>query len=540
MLSESVSLRIQKNMDIIKFCILLHCFSSVFSDTLEDQSYWRQLGKYELAKALQKENIDDVAKNVILFVGDGMGPTTVTSARIYRKGETGHLAWEHFDNIGVLKIYSANKLVPDSCSTATALFSGIKANHKTSGVDHTVNVNDCDASLKKSAQLESFIDWAQEAGKSTGFVTTTRVTHATPSALYAHTPNRRWECEANVPLESSNCKDIGYQLVNESPGKNIEVIMGGGRQCLVANVTGTPADPLDTWSCISKQKGRDLITDWKTDKSLRQVTYQVLENNENLENMDESMEYTLGIFANGHLKLDYERDSGPEGMPSLSDMTAAAIKLLRKNPNGYALMVEGGNIDQAHHRGHARKALDETAALSDAVEVALNMTDELETLIIVTSDHSHSMLLTGYPDRTQGVLSYSTSEMDERPYTNLVYGTGGPNNYQFYVENDTVQRVDPTTENMTDFEYSQQAVVYNDEVTHSGTDVLVYATGPMAHLFNSVHEQSYVAYVISYALQIGVFEGYEADPEESAAMYYHCSWVPIVGVFLLFIYQLMC
>lgn len=67
--------------------------------------------------------------------------------------------------------------------------------------------------------------------------------------------------------------------------------------------------------------------------------------------------------------------------------------------------MEGGNIDQAHHRGHARKALDETAALSDAVEMALNMTDELETLIIVTSDHSHSMLLTGYPDRTQGVLS---------------------------------------------------------------------------------------------------------------------------------------
>lgn len=62
------------------------------------------MGKYELAKALKKANIDDVAKNVILFVGDGMGLTTVTSARIYQKGETGHLAWENFDNIGVLKV----------------------------------------------------------------------------------------------------------------------------------------------------------------------------------------------------------------------------------------------------------------------------------------------------------------------------------------------------------------------------------------------------------------------------------------------------
>lgn len=67
--------------------------------------------------------------------------------------------------------------------------------------------------------------------------------------------------------------------------------------------------------------------------------------------------------------------------------------------------------------------------------------------------------------------------MDKKPYTNLLYGTGGPNNYQFYVNNGSVERKDPATDNITDFEYSQQSVVLNDEVTHSGTDVLVYAKG---------------------------------------------------------------
>ncbi|XP_030745209.1 alkaline phosphatase-like isoform X2 [Sitophilus oryzae] len=511
--------------------ILLIIYSNR-SSSKEDQSYWTQLGKDELAAALKKKTNAGVAKNVIVFVGDGMGLTTITTSRIYGKTEKGYLAWEKFQNLGVLKVYSANKLVPDSCSTATALFTGVKANHKTSGVDNTVAFNDCDASLKPRAQLDSIIQWANNAGKSTGFVTTTRVTHATPSALYAHTPNRKWECESIIPESAADCKDIGYQLVKEG-GRNIEVIMGGGRQCLVSNVQNSSADPIDTWACISTEVGRDLISDWKTDKEVRRATYQLLENNQDLENMNESAEFTLGIFANGHLKLEHERDKGPEGMPSLSMMTEAAIKLLKKNGNGYVLMVEGGNIDQAHHRGHARKALDETVALSDAVEVALNMTSDEDTLIIVTSDHSHSMVFTGYPDREQGVLNYTLSEMDQKPYTNLLYGTGGPNNYQFKVSStNEVERADPSQENTTDFEYSQQAVVYNDEVTHAGTDVLVYANGPMAHLFNSVHEQSYVAYVISYAAQIGVFEGFNTIDSGSVSLSQYSNLALIFFVLL--------
>ncbi|KAJ8913233.1 hypothetical protein NQ315_016176 [Exocentrus adspersus] len=491
----------------------------------EDQSHWKKLGEQELKEALSKRPIEDVAKNVILFIGDGMGLTTITSSRIYGKGETGHLAWEKFNNIGVLKTYSADKLVPDSCSTATALFCGVKANHKTSGVDATVETDDCEASLKPEARLESLVTWAQKAGKSTGFVTTTRVTHATPSALYAHVPNRKWECESTVPPSSSECKDIARQLIEDAPGKYINVIMGGGRQCLQSGVNDSEADPIDTWSCYSKD-GRNLIEDWKGDKANRMTSYQVITNNLELENLDHLTEYTLGIFANGHLKLDHARDRGPNGMPSLTNMTEKAIRLLSKNSNGFFLMVEGGMIDFSHHRGHARQALDETVAFSDAIEKTLEIIDTSETLVVVTSDHSHSMVFTGYPDRGSSVLNSIPSAMDQVPYTSLLYGTGGPNNYQFQVENGTVIRPDPTKEDTTSFSYSQQAVVLTDEVTHSGTDVLVYAKGPMAHLFNSVHEQTYVAYVICYAAKIGP---HQVNKSTTVGFY---MFVSVVGVFI--------
>lgn len=171
----------------------------------------------------EKEKINATAKNVIVFIGDGMGPTTVTAARIYSKGVDGYLSFEKFPYMGTLKTYSIDQFVPDSCSTATALFCGVKANTKTCGVDLSVKLDDCEATLKLKARMPSIIQWAQEVGKSTGFVTTTRVTHATPSALYSHSASRRWECDTRKPISAANCKDIARQLIEDLPGRNIQV-----------------------------------------------------------------------------------------------------------------------------------------------------------------------------------------------------------------------------------------------------------------------------------------------------------------------------
>jgi alkaline phosphatase len=104
------------------------------------------------------------------------------------------------------------------------------------------------------------------------------------------------------------------------------------------------------------------------------------------------------------MSMDYARDKSPKGMPSLANMTQKGLDILAKNPRGYIFVVEGGLIDYAHHRGHARKALDETVSFSDAIQIALEKTDPQETLIIVTSDHSHSLVFSGYASRDSNIL----------------------------------------------------------------------------------------------------------------------------------------
>lgn len=171
--------------------------------------------------------------------------------------------------------------------------------------------------------------------------------------------------------------------------------------------------------------------------------------------------------------------------------------------------------------------MNETIEFNKAIEKALDLTraNKDETLVIVTSDHSHSLVFTGYSSRNNSILGNiqnfimlhkiiiindlgiaQKSKNDNIPYTSLLYGTGGPNNFQFHIENNTVVRNNPQLDNTEDDNYAQQSVVLQDEVAHSGTDVVVYATGPMSHLFNSVHEQTYVAYVIAYAAKIGPFD----------------------------------
>ncbi|XP_014295150.1 alkaline phosphatase [Microplitis demolitor] len=488
---------------------------------VEDANYWTNIAADEIKKSLSYSWNKNIAKNVILFIGDGMSIDTITASRIYHNGETSYLAWEKLPHVGLLKTYNTNKKVSDSASTATALFSGVKTNYNVVGVDNNVALNDCESSLRSEHQTRSILEWAQKAGKDTGFVTTTRVTHATPAPLYAHSPNRNWECENKVPVEARKCKDIARQLIENEPGRNIKVIMGGGRQMLKSNVTGTKIDPIDTWACYSSD-GRNLIEDWAGDKALKKARHQIVQNNKQLRAVDpDDVDFLMGIFANGHLNMDWERVDGPEGQPSLEEMTTMAIKVLRKAPKGFLLVVEGGLIDFAHHRGHAAQALRETVRLSDAINATLHMVDLDDTLVIVTSDHSHSMAFNGYADRNSSILGIAQkSKYDGIPYTSLSYSTGGPNNMAYEIKNGKATRIDPSTYNTSDYKYSQQAAFISDEAYHGGGDVPIYAIGPYAHLFHSTHEQNYVAHVIGYAAQIG--------PYANVANQLNRKWIVII------------
>lgn len=115
--------------------------------------------------------------------------------------------------------------------------------------------------------------------------------------------------------------------------------MGGGRQVFKSNVSAKEFDPIDLWACYSTD-GRDLMLDWAKDKEARKFRYKIVENNKQLEQINpDELDYLLGIFANGHMSMDWERKTGPEGQPSLEQMTTAAIKILNKSKNGYLLVV---------------------------------------------------------------------------------------------------------------------------------------------------------------------------------------------------------
>ena len=137
------------------------------------------------------------AKNVIFFLGDGMGISTVTAARIFAgqqqglAGEEYDLAFDKFDNVALIKTYNTDAQVADSAGTITAIMTGQKTRIGVIGINASAERDNCDAALK--ARLTSLAELAEDKGLRTGIVSTARITHATPAGAYAHTANRNWK-----------------------------------------------------------------------------------------------------------------------------------------------------------------------------------------------------------------------------------------------------------------------------------------------------------------------------------------------------------
>lgn len=131
--------------------------------------------------------------------------------------------------------------------------------------------------------------------------------------------------------------------------------------------------------------------------------------------------YSAGLFAASHMEYHTDR---PDDQPTLSQMTETAIKILQKEKNGFFLFVEGGLIDFAHHYNQPKRALDETLEFDKAIEIAAKMTNEEETLIVVTADHAHTMSFSGYPYRGFDILGIYGKSSEGRAYATLSYANG--------------------------------------------------------------------------------------------------------------------
>ncbi|XP_075167761.1 alkaline phosphatase-like [Haematobia irritans] len=488
-----------------------------------DPKFWQTLARQELLRNLGKQRLNkNRAKNIIFFLGDGMSLSTVTAARILKSqrnngtGEEELLSFEKFPHVALSRTHCTNTHVADSACAATAFLCGVKANILTLGVSAKVNANNCSASMDPANHVQSIAVWAQNAGKSTGFVTTTSVLHASPAGTFAHVANRFWESDSDVLAwkeqhkTTTNCMDIAQQLILRKPGRNFNVIMGGGMGKFL------PKSEIDDHGNRGvRSDGKNLLKTWKSMHPLGVL----VSNRDQLLNVNvRTASHIMGLFESSGLK--YHALANKTKQPSLSEMTKMALERLQRNKIGYFLFVEGGNIDTAHHESKAGLALDETLEFDKAVEVALEMTDTRDTLIVVTADHSHPLTIVGYPYRGTSILGLNHNDRaaDGMKYSNINYPLG-PNLYRDKsgrrINLDTINRnlgksneIHKNSGILSHGYFSSIDSQYPSGVrtqfgTHSGEDVGVYALGPYDHLFTGVLQQSSIPHIMAYAACIG-------------------------------------
>jgi alkaline phosphatase len=490
---------------------------------------WYRAGAEAVAKAKSEAGPQTRARNVILFVGDGMSLTTVVAARIREgqlRGQTGEenrLSFETLPFTALSKTYTTDFQVPDSAGTVTAMLTGIKTRSGVLGIDDSIARGDFAGT--KAASVPTLLEQAEDAGLWTGVVTTTTITHATPAGTYAHTPDREWEGDLKLPAEAraAGFPDIARQLVELSHGDGIEVALGGGRAFFLP---ASATDPEYPEKKGARQDGRDLAAEWQ--KKHPGGAY-VWKRDQLLAVDAAKTNRVLGLFDTSHLKWEADRASDRGGEPSLSEMTARALDVLERSPKGYFLLVEAGRIDHGHHAGNAYRALGDTIELSNAVRVALERTKRDETLIVVTADHSHTLTMSGYPTRGNDILGKvvgssgeeapspkPAEDLTKRPYTTLSYANGpgypgasnlqpeGPKQFPHFgqtsVSGVTKGRPDLSAVDTTAPGYLQESAVALGSETHGGDDVGIYAAGPGAAVFHGVQEQNFIYHALRAAL----------------------------------------
>ena len=475
----------------------------------ESAETWLSDGRAAIERAKALKPIKKKAKNVILFLGDGMGVTTLTAARIFEgqmrgeSGEENRLSFEEFPYNALSKTYSANQQTSDSAPTMSAIMTGVKTDEGVLSVNQ--NIVRGDYKTVKGNETKTLLETAEDAGKSTGIVTTARLTHATPGACYAHTADRDWESDKDIfdrKKDAFDAKfpDIARQLLEFNYGDGLEVAMGGGRTKFLPKDT---TDPEYTDKKGERLDGRDLTQEWT--KKYKDSNY--IWNKQQFDAIDpKKTKHLLGLFERSHLQYNFDRPKDKGGEPSLSEMTAKSIDILSQNKKGYFLMVEGGRIDHAHHEGNAFRALTDAVEFSNAVRMAASKVNLDETLIIVTADHSHTLTMMGYPMRGNNIMGL-VQEVDDNglaedkpktdknklPYTTLNYANGPGSTNE--------ARKPLTEEQVTNPDYKQEGIIPLSAETHGGEDVAIYATGPSAYLFHGSMEENWIFQVMRDAFR---------------------------------------
>lgn len=439
------------------------------------------------------------AQNVIFFLGDGMGPTTVTATRIYKVGEAGQLTIESLRRTARIKTYSGDAQTTDSAPSMGAYMTGVKANNEVLSMSNDTKayngtlpyVKGADSTCPSTGNgtpVKTLLEISKAAGKAVGAVTTTRVTHATPAATYSHLCHRDGENDIAAQFTPNSGK------YNAALGTGVDVLLGGGsRHFVPSTVAGSKrTDALDL-TALLQQAGYSYVNTGTAFKAVDPATTTKL----------------VGLFNADHLNYELDRVKLAKDEPSLADMTEKAIRILQKNSKGYFLMVEGGRIDHALHGTNAKRALEDTVAFDEAIKRALGLVDLKNTLIVVTADHDHTMTFNGYSHKGNNILGKVTdikqttvqgkpvlaNAGDAKPYTTLVFGNGGgPRN----AVRDDLTAVDTSAD-----DYLQEVGVQMGSPgseTHGGGDVMLMSGGAGSSGFKGTLDNTKVFGLVKSAL----------------------------------------
>ena len=274
----------------------------------------------------------EIPKNIILFIGDGMGLAHVTAAYI----DQGGLNLEKFPHTGFVFTSSIDKFLPSSCGATTTLATGVETKVDFVGLDAS------------GRPVKTILEHAQEQGRGTGLISTSSLTDATPACFVAHLPSRAMDNRIAVALAQ----------------KDIDVLIGGGLAYFLP-----ASDPRS-----ARRDNQDLV-------AVLAETHQIVTTADEFQALKKPAKLAA-FLALGDMP------AVPLRRVSLSDMTRKAIEILAQNKNGFFLMIEASQIDWASHHGYGEDLIRETVDLDKAVGVALDFVKNRDdTLIIVASDH---------------------------------------------------------------------------------------------------------------------------------------------------------
>jgi alkaline phosphatase len=341
-------------------------------------------------------------RNVILLIGDGMGPEAVGLAVYYNRFMNGmdkRLNMERLmaaGNTGYCLTYQYGTVVTDSASAATALASGVKTRDAIIGKDHD------------GRPMKTIVDIGRQLGKSTGVISNTRMTHATPAAFYASVIHRDMENE------------IAAQLVERG---DLTVAFAGGARHFIPADTKVEDHPAlkgigkeARWGKSQRKDNRDLVSEAKN------KGYYLVTNNKELLTLDvQKTEKVLGLFSAEEFSSAIDRQPQHQtGLPNLSQMTGKALEVLSKNPQGFFLVVEGGQIDHVSHGNDVASVLHEMLEFDQAVGLVMSFAGQNpDTLVVVTADHD------------TGGLAISFSNNNPPPPLKLASGETWKTKYNF-------------------------------------------------------------------------------------------------------------